>query len=108
VSSTAQVIRKAADHIEKVGLFKEYYFEDTDNWQETPCCTYGALRVANGTFYADALVELAAQQIIDTLGLRVIDGIAAIPAWNDHPDQTASGVVESLRKVADKLEARDG
>ena len=104
MTTTAQeLITKAADHIEEVGLNKGTYFKGggINGWgmggkslselADVPCCTYGALYyVAEGAAH---LVNDAARVIEDHLE-------TSIPDWNDKPSQRKSRVVAALRKAA--------
>ena len=102
--SAAQVLREAADYIEKYGWCQRRY-EDARGC----CCTLGALAkvvsgnsnplvlsVFNGDFatYTEAKIALS-----PGVGWMPID------VWNDSPDQTAENVISTMRSVADELDA---
>lgn len=88
--ATRDSIRKAADHIERYGLWKGAPFpEGTSDSYTAPACAIGALSL----FGVDNF------DIIDQIRRGL--GIKSLAEWNDHPTTTKEMVVEGLRKAAD-------
>lgn len=125
--SVAQVARDAADHIEKVGHYKGFYFKDEGpdgegEWSRQlslledpesanrPCCIVGALYVATDALPLDArnlderAWEIAVQieDWLDMTGPRKF-----LPDWNDAPQTTAEDVTKVLRDFADYVENKE-
>ena len=98
--SDADKVRAAADYIERVGLYKGYYFDTVAHpglWvheaveQNIPCCTLGALIAQD--------VDWSVEHMIHEL----VGG--SIGPWNDAPERTKEEVVQTLRTFADSLDA---
>lgn len=90
---TSEVLRKAADHINSVGLFKGDLYEDSDNPATSPCCTIGALEIVRNTLY----------EFNDAL--RVLESaVGDVADWNDSKAQSKKRVVAKLRQVASEVE----
>lgn len=87
----AQVLRKAADHIERVGLHKGTLYEDDQNRDSSPCCIIGAL-------------DWVEHDWMPTLSLLEHHLGTVAPRWNDEDDQTTESVVRRLREVAAQVE----
>lgn len=103
----AEVLCKAADHIEEVGLFKEDFFKNREwvsfnseeallqlsktDYKDRPCCALGAIYFASNT-----LTEF--KQASDLLEQHVPN--ADVPDWNDARHRRKGQVVGKLRKVA--------
>lgn len=96
----AQVLRKAADLIERRGLWKAGR-DDTWPLDTDPHCVCTAIDSITGSD------RIAYRQGIESmrlhLGLRVQGG-GEVPAWNDAPERTAEEVVREMRACAAKLE----
>lgn len=106
--STAQIIRDAADHIEKVGLHKGNFFKGEQIDPTVPCCTLGALGIVTGALFSEES-GVAERAIATVLDLPYDDQHKRpVAYWNDRPSQRKGKLVASLRRVADKLEATDG
>lgn len=90
---TSEILYKAADHLNRVGLFKGGLYEDSDNPETSPCCTLGALEVVRNTLYEfnDALRMLES-------------AVGDVAAWNDSKPQSKKRVVAKLRQVASEVE----
>lgn len=126
--SVAQVARDAADHIEKVGHYKGFYFKDEGpdgegEWSRQlslledpesanrPCCIVGALYVATDVLpldsrrYGSERAWEIAMQIEDwlTQGGKPL----FLPDWNDAPQTTAEDVTKVLRDFADYVENKE-
>lgn len=109
---TSDVLRGAADHIEKVGLHKGWYFKGDDETHEyslastvlerkdevadLPCCTMGGVYFAAETVTEASLAEDALH--------RTLPNYESVPEWNDRPSQRKGKVVAKLRQVADELD----
>ena len=112
MSTTADKVRAAADHIEKYGLHKgsmyaEVRFRHRDELSQVaaqgiPCCTVGALHAfgVNEAPVREAVARAAGPEVWDDY-----NQVDEIPIWNDADKRTADEVVAALRKAADKLEA---
>jgi hypothetical protein len=100
----AEVLREAADLIERTGLAKKAYARSASGRRVGPFseravafCAMGAIdRVAGGAIRPgwEAGCKVSAR----------IEG-ATITQWNDAPKRTASEVIAKLREVAAELEA---
>jgi hypothetical protein len=110
---TSDVLRGAADHIEKVGLHKGWYFKSDPEHvltgfsaveprkgelQDVPCCTIGGIYMAAETAAdaSNAERELAAR--IDRMRYE------SVPDWSDRYSQRKGRVVAKLRRVAAELD----
>ena len=108
MSSVADNVRKAADHIERYGLHKGEYAARADfgakNYFETirdqglPCCTMAA-------FSAYGVPGTTENGFRDFLEKEV--GTPYIGDWNDAPERTQGDVVDALRRYADHLEQKE-
>ena len=121
-SATADVLRRAADHLTKHGWVQHHYYGT--NHPHPAACAVGALAIAaygyphadpfSAAFdgpaseldawhlFVDAEFALAAY-----LGLHTIaDGPAlfdeSIHGWNDHPSRTSTEVIAALNAAADR------
>lgn len=108
---TSEVLSKAADHLEKVGLHKGYFFNlgpEGFDYENAPCCTLGALRYVSGyqaaldgdwaecdRTYAD--YEPATEALLKHLN------VPTIAVWNDKDERTQDEVVAALREAAKKV-----
>ena len=92
--TTAQVLRAAADLIEKPGAWKQH----GGNYRTTFCAAE-AIGVAGG----GPLPEVAAANrfVATMLGRSIV-------SWNDAPKRTQAEVVSALRKAADLADASHG
>lgn len=116
-STTAAILDKAADRIERTDLHKAAYFP---GWKDTPdaisepadvgthlilnhdlpCCTSAAI-----SYGATVLGETPARAIdAVTQHLRLTTSLY-IPQWNDQAERTADDVTTTLRQVAEVLRA---
>lgn len=115
--ATAELLRCAADHLDRVGLYKRSYFKEAHgediymsneaalllgprDYKDSPCCAYGALYVCATSVEA---VETASREVAifaETHRYRfdTLDG------WNDEPRRRKSDVVKLFRKTAEDLE----
>jgi len=104
MSTTADKVRAAADHIEKYGLHKGAMYAEQGAVVEQgiPCCTVGALHAfgVNDDPVREAVARAAGPDVWDDY-----NQVDEIPIWNDADERTADEVVAALRKAADKLEA---
>lgn len=113
----AELLRAAADRIDRFGLFQGEYWPITPGGisagyiQGDPCCALGALAVAAG--YDDALLadaaldarpELVAATDALTAQLNLCAPVAPVSVWNDHPGRTATEVTAALRAAAAALD----
>lgn len=107
----AAILDKAADHIDKVGLFQGELYEgrySTSATSLTECrvCAIGALNVAlHGTphFGLDlAANEVTAHDVADFY-LRDRIGGVELAEWNDMPGRTQGDVTGLFRKAAADL-----
>lgn len=96
--NVAEVLRAAADHIERVGHYRGGLFA---NWEpgyrkNASCCALGAVLAVlpdyDYEWYADATHALAAEVGID------------IGSWSDSQESERQ-VAEGLRRAADRWEA---
>lgn len=108
MSTTAEIIRKAADHIEQVGLHKGNMFKGGVMRDDVPCCTLGAFAIVTGEPFGEAGLE-AEVAVVEALGLKPTEpgefAHRPLPAWNDRPSQRKGKLVAALRRAADKVEA---
>lgn len=104
-----ELLLKAADHINEVGLHKGNFFEDYDRMNTGPCCTRGAFEVAAGYRQAEdyGVIQAALQRIDGArralaahLGLELNERDEPVAAWNDAPERTKEEVVAALRACA--------
>ena len=122
-SATADVLRRAADHLTKHGWVQHHYYGT--NHPHPAACAVGALAIAaygyphadpfSAAFDDDDPTQLACWHLfVDAefalaayLGLHTIaDGPAlfdeSIHGWNDHPGRTADQVITALHAAADR------
>jgi hypothetical protein len=113
----ADVLDKAAEHIETIGWWQGDYIKiawsDELDWyvpdQDCPACAVGAINIAADT---EANADLAghaieaARALAVRLGLVVGDAecvLMVVSQWNDATDRTAEQVVTELRACAADL-----
>lgn len=116
--AAADVLTRAADHMERVGLHKGDMYNtglaDTGVLiMDCQVCTWGALYFAlqgwprYGIVDPEklALADRVADALLDHLGLDGSDYDVADPiaAWSDDPDRTKDEVVNALRETAASL-----
>lgn len=92
-SRIASVLRDAADLIEKDGWWNGQPMEENST---PPNCAYTAIR----SVATRELVLLTSKALADQIK-KSDDPYSVIFGWNDAPDQTAEGVIEFMREVAD-------
>lgn len=112
MKSDSQILRDAADHIEKVGLNQngQYFKGKGENFLQSPCCAMGAVAVATGAvpgqFYSTPAFSRVEIALGATLGGRLGVGLPVdVASWNDLPETTQTDVTSLLRGVADELDA---
>lgn len=114
MKTTKQILLDAADHIERVGLYKGRFYEDSENRQGSRCCVLGALRVCTPHFYADGgagayfAYTNAADAVMRRLSGQFLPSWRRysgcfLSLWNDAPDRTQDEVVATLRACANEL-----
>lgn len=114
----ADLLRCAADHIDRVGFCQKDYFEGMgfDPWKDVPmseivrrgqsefmdapCCAYGALAVCAPDTEIITDAARAAMSVSTS-------HISRLNVWNDVPGRTKKDVVNLFRKAADSLESSD-
>jgi hypothetical protein len=112
VSDVADKVRKAADYIERAGLYQGMYwdeeavdFTDTVSVSEgarlavekgVRCCALGALHGHGIPTHGDAY------EVVQDFFLERHHG--AVQSFNDTPGRTEDEVVAELRALADQLE----
>ena len=108
--TTPEVLRKVADHIERVGwiqgdMFAGELFPDPASRPSLPCCALGAFIAASPSRCMSREHYSAryafSEWLIDNDG-QMSDSVVA---WNDKPGQTAENVIATLRRAADEIEA---
>lgn len=124
MKTPARLLNDAADHIEKVGLWKGNFVQPVldlhadPSSSERPVCALGALNYAStgnpydtanlDSFMADSTREQAqrrywAQRNRYEQARRKLAAAVAeehIPTWNDRTDTTQADVVAALRRAA--------
>lgn len=122
MKTPARLLNDAADHIEKVGLWKGNFVQPFDGTAsgsaQRPVCALGALNFAStgnpydtansDCFMSDSTCEQAQrrywaqrnryQQACRKLAAAVAE--EHIPTWNDRTDTTQADVVAALRRAA--------
>lgn len=110
MSEIADVLNKAADLIEKRGLYKGSF---ASYGKDCSFCTVGALMVAAGyepqltdnninLFSAEALDSRVNGSVVEKAinALAQVVDYRHVPAWNDRDETTQDDVVRTLREVA--------
>lgn len=113
----AELLRAAADRIERFGLFQGEYWPITPGGISAgyipgdPCCALGALAVAAGyddPLLADAALDARPELVTATdaltAHLRLRARVAPVSVWNDHPARIATEVTAALRAAATSLD----
>lgn len=111
MSETSTILRKMADHIEKVGFHKGSYYKGTDDsdyddtivYPDRSCCTLGALFVARGDQTSINWI-VSSIPIASALGFT---GPANLTEWNDSKGVGIKTVLKRLRKAADELDQKE-
>lgn len=121
--SPAALLRRAAELIERYGLYRHAWWPDAcptadgeqpqDYIDGDPCCAIGALAVAAGVWQVSsvqrALIELPVLAIAnDALHAAMPPGVAFVAAWNDEPGRTPGEVAEAMRSAAAQLDTCPG
>lgn len=116
--ATAELLRCAADHMERVGLTKGTYYkglkfdpeEDIPSaevlilghadYKDSPCCAFGALFAC-----ADSVdsVDSAAWEVVNYGDDHGYD-IFSLHEWNDTNHRRKGDVVKLFRKTAQELD----
>jgi hypothetical protein len=104
----ADVLDKAADHLERVGHHKGYLYDERQAKgaaiESCRVCAVGAILVAahGKPRYPDD--EPLVGGISDLAILALTDHVdGPVPTWNDEPDRTADEVVTAMRQTAKTL-----
>jgi hypothetical protein len=111
----AQVLRSAADYIERHGWNQGFYY----NLPGTPtpaACAVGAIAI---TCYGEPVEDpqytftpgrgiylMTTGWLHDYLCANDIADRAGIPSWNDHPNTTGIDVTDAMRDAAQAWEAQ--
>ena len=112
----ADVLDKAADHIDAVGWYQGYLYDGTQADEGTPktecrACVVGAINFAvygsltcpqDATGAQVALAYAAEDRLLDHIQAESGDR-NSIPGWNDYPNTTADDVTAALRAAAANL-----
>lgn len=116
--ATADILDKAADEIERRGLYKGYFYEPNTEamaadrlrfFNDCKVCAFGAIRVAvfdtpdktNGPDYETHVAYVKAKQALSWMVWE--RGHMDIPAYNDNPSTTQGDVVALFRETAAAL-----
>lgn len=111
----AEVLYKAADHIDEVGLYKQDFFKDRvwssyngedaliklskTDYKDVPCCALGAIYFASNNLKE---FKEAADLLEQSLPVRYHGDV---PEWNDMKNRRKGQVVGKLREVAAEVGA---
>lgn len=117
----AEVLRRAADHMQKVGMTKHTFFDlpltypDDFDHAKVPCCARGAIQVVLGSVSggpattASWTARSAARDIADAAVACLAKHVPPasphrepVALFNDHPDTTQEMMVALMRKAADE------
>lgn len=116
----AEVLRRAADHMEKVGMTKHQFFDwgewPPDDYKDQailPCCARGAIRVvaglcSSGSYKSHTFTLI--DQATNCLAKHcppVANGLESVSYFNDRPDTTKEMMVALMRKAADDCTCGD-
>lgn len=110
-AGTARVLNAAADHLEKVGLHKGWFFKGTDvdgtvgdlvrmakrEFADAPKCALGAIAYAARTDKQFGAADRALSALIPK---RYWNDVAE---WNDLPSRRKGQVVAMLRRAAEAV-----
>lgn len=110
--NVAEVLRAAADRIDRDGLHKGDHFPSIgwESWARTPadgpCCVMGALGSVTGKdpygFRTTTTSSRAAGYLALYLQRTRRNQDLTVPGWNDAKGVRKSDVVKTLRKAADE------
>ena len=114
------ILRKAADHVLRVGLHKHWFWDN--KWvdgkqlppEECPVCLMGAVKFAllgSPAMKVDSGLDVRERyaalysDICMQMDLRDLpEGVNGPVSFSDHPNTTAADVAALLRETADTLE----
>lgn len=115
----AEILRKAADHIETYGLNQDggYVAHGAPLYgkerYQRPCCALGAIDAVmftdedeHGRLSGGGSVQarLLASNTLAALVHAKYDTHQGVPSWNDAPTTTQDDVTSTMREAAQKLE----
>jgi hypothetical protein len=121
LSGVADILERAAEIVEREGLHKGTLwvncftrvgdmFPVMQNYSGGSACTMGALMVASNELSLDSWESILGEQrgsselrtarVTVRATLQQTQGTSRIAAWNDHPDRTATEVVDLLKTAA--------
>lgn len=91
MNPVADVLDRAADHLERVGWVQGTFFEGGPADISSPCCAHGALM---------AVVVAPDGRRAAYYALERQIGDNSVHSWNDAKGQTAENVIATLRAAA--------
>lgn len=112
MKTAKQILLDAAAHIDRVGLFKGDYRDNSGKFDylDAPCCALGAMRIAvcnktseNWWFILESEDPEQFAEYMKAVTTVILHNHMMVQDWNDLPEVTKDNVVIGLLGAADSL-----